>query len=215
MKMTVRKRSTMLLGLTVAACIVMANPLATFSDSAFATNHYTSLTPSYGNGGPANVTVGGGKVTIVVGVNATTGYSWRSAYVMCNWAKWNPATQGAISRISYKETATVQSSLGQVGVGLVLAQGAGSSVKYYRAWTPLNSAPGNQAVALNNLTAASFEELDPSFSSANGVNANSHPDLSSNGGPIQFGILRMKSARTGKAEARTTCEDWSVEVTPQ
>lgn len=213
-KMTLRLRLAVV-ALVAISALVVANPLAAFSDSNFAASHYSAMTPTYGNGGPANVTIAGGKVSMLVGVTANTGYSWRAAYVMCNWAKWDPATQGAISKISYKETATVQSSLGQVGVGLVLAQGTGSNVKYYRAWTPLNSGTGNQAVALNNLTAANFELMDTSFTSGNGVNVNAHPNLTASGGPIQFGIFRMKSARTGKAEARTTCEDWSVEVTPQ
>jgi hypothetical protein len=194
--------------------IAFANPLAVFSDSAMSQSHYSVAGLSFGNGGPSNVTFSPGQVNVSHGVTATSTYSSRSVFVMCNWARWNPATQGGIRAVSFRENVITQSSAGQIGVGIIIAQGSGSSVRYYRAIQHMNSASSPQLVSRANLIPSNFEEL-VSSGSTNGVIPTSHPDFSAGGAPIQFGIVCQKSARTGKADARTSILDWEVSVVPQ
>jgi len=198
------------------ALIVWASPLATFSDSALSQTHYTVRTVSFGNGGPSNVAFGPGTINMSIGVNATSTASTQSLFVLCNWARWDPAVQGAIRALNYKETLTCSTGLVQVGAGLALVQGTGSNVRFYRAPAPALAMSGaSQSVALSNLSASSFHEILPSGSDTHGIALTSHPDFSASGGPIQFGILRQKAQRSGRTEGKTTCEDWRVEVIPQ
>ncbi|MBB6048834.1 hypothetical protein [Armatimonas rosea] len=210
--------SLVLLG--ICTTVSLANPQIVFSDSNFSQSQYVSgMSINFGNGGVGSTIFGTGKVTISSTVTpGSASYSGHSDIIMCKWAKYTPSNQGAISTISWKQTVSCNEAQGQSGAVLFIFQGG----KYFRSLVPVNVGSNGLVISKTGLTSNNFDEVVsgmPSASAPQGINFNSHPDFTSSGATMQFGIGAGKSAGQGapgsKASARLIVDDWEVKVVPQ
>ena len=147
-----------------------------------------------GNGGSFDATISGGgnpgnQLITHTHINGNCGVIFGFGFKTDR--SWDPATQGAITALTYSEDARLVDGFGGgQAIGPAIRQGG----NYFR--LP-GSATGTNAdwftLSLGEISASQFVKVNPDAGCGADSDPSSHPDFSGSGAPIEFGFVRANS----------------------
>ena len=198
---------------------ILAGDTVVFSDSDFDAEDWEEQVVEIGGGGTATVTYESDGDNQWISIYVRTNLPLNDAdvpqvyqFLWNNSAVYDPQTKGAISSIDYSEINRATSSYPSIDSALAVRQDG--HIYVLRANQARNS--DWTEFSLSELTAEDFLLLNPNDPENEGVPL--HPDFTSSGSEIQFGlscaISGSMSEYTHSALDKDT-DDWQVVITPK
>ena len=187
---------------------VSAQANVTFYDGLF-TKNWNVTNVNVGTGGTTATAANGlGSRKTTMTVNAGTSNAVQVVHLNKAFF-WHFKAQGAISTIDYSES--LKTVGGQIGSGPVIVQLKNGITKVYCARYIVDTLGLFVVKNMNGLTAANFGEIR---SNLYGIDMNSHPDLSVNGGILQFGYLQTISTYNTSYTREGWVDDYQLRIWP-